>query len=102
MAFIGKLLRLLPTCENSIHTLFLSYRFINMMIYGGITIATAYMSGNMYLDFTLVSFVEIPANFIVIYACDRLVVFYIYHSLYWMKMKVFLLRFLQKTCSILE
>lgn len=46
--------------------------FINELIYYGIILATSYLSGRFYLDFILVSLVEIPANAVVIYACDRI------------------------------
>lgn len=47
-------------------TIYFSARFVNGMVYYGISMASDNLGGNMYRDFVLTSLVEIPANVLVI------------------------------------
>ena len=44
----------------------LYHRFVNGMVYYGVSLASDNLGGNMYRDFVLTSLVEIPANVLVI------------------------------------
>ena len=45
--------------------------FVMGMVYYGISLASDDLGGNMYRDFILTSLVEIPANILLIWACNR-------------------------------
>lgn len=46
-------------------------RFVNGMVYYGISLASDDLGGNMYRDFVLTSLVEIPGNILVIVLSNR-------------------------------
>ena len=48
-------------------------RFVNGMVYYGVSLASDNLGGNMYRDFVLTSLVEIPANILVIVLGNRYV-----------------------------
>ena len=41
------------------------------MVYYGLSLASDDLGGNMYRDFILTSIVEIPANVILIWSCNK-------------------------------
>ena len=47
------------------------FRIVSGITYYGISLASADLSGDLFRDFALISFMEVPANFAVIYFCDR-------------------------------
>ena len=49
------------------------FRFIAGFIYYGLFLVSEYLSGNIYKDFALMAFVEIPANFLAILSLRRCV-----------------------------
>ena len=49
----------------------LCYRFVNGMVYYGVSLASDNLGGDMYRDFVLTSLVEIPANVLVIILGNR-------------------------------
>ena len=46
-------------------------RFVNGMVYYGVSLASDNLGGNMYRDFVLTSLVEVPANVLVIELGNR-------------------------------
>ena len=52
-------------------TLSLSFaRFVNSMVYYGVSLSAPVLGGNMYLNFFLISALEVPANYATIF-CNR-------------------------------
>lgn len=45
--------------------------FVNAMVYYGVSFSTPTLGGNMYLNFFLASIIEIPANYVAIWALGR-------------------------------
>ena len=54
-----------------LNTLHLSFRFVNGIVYYGISLASDNLGGNIYRDFVLTSLVEIPGNILVIVCTDK-------------------------------
>ena len=46
-------------------------RFVNALLYYGISLASDNLGGSMYRDFALTSLVEIPANILIMYLVNR-------------------------------
>ena len=46
-------------------------RFVNGMVYYGLSLSAGEFGGSIYLNFVLTSLVEIPANLLVIHNCNR-------------------------------
>ena len=46
-------------------------RFVNAMVYYGVSFSTPTLGGNIYLNFFLASIVEIPANYVGIWSIGR-------------------------------
>ena len=47
------------------------YRFVNGIVYYGVSFSTPTLGGNMYLNFFLTSVIEFPANFVAIWIMGR-------------------------------
>lgn len=47
------------------------FRFVNGMVYYGLSLSSGEFGGSIYLNFILTSLVEIPANVLVIHNCNR-------------------------------
>ena len=54
-----------------------SQRFVNGMVYYGISMASDNLGGDMYRDFILTSLVEIPANILVVVLGNKYALFVI-------------------------
>ena len=48
-----------------------AYRFVNAMVYYGVSFSTPTLGGNIYLNFFLLSIIEIPANYVGIWAMGK-------------------------------
>ena len=53
------------------HFCWSSFRFVNAMVYYGVSFSTPTLGGNMYLNFFLASIIEIPANYVSIWAMGK-------------------------------
>ena len=51
------------------------FRFVNGMVYYGLSLSSAEFGGSIYLNFVLTSLVEIPANILVIDNCNRYIIY---------------------------
>lgn len=51
--------------------IFFSFRFLNALVYYGVSFSTPTLGGNMYLNFFLSSVIEIPANYVAIWSLGR-------------------------------
>lgn len=47
------------------------FRFVNGMVYYGLSLSSGEFGGSIYLNFVLTSLVEIPGNILVIHNCNR-------------------------------
>lgn len=54
------------------------FRFVNGMVYYGLSLSSGEFGGSIYLNFILTSLVEIPANVLVIHNCNRYKNVYMY------------------------
>ena len=54
-----------------IKVIIFSFRFVNGLVYYGVSFSTPTLGGNMYLNFFLSSVIEIPANYVAIWLLGR-------------------------------
>ncbi|XP_046843149.1 solute carrier family 22 member 15-like isoform X2 [Xenia sp. Carnegie-2017] len=65
-------LSLFSTCSLTVSVLIQAFAwFINGMVYYGASYGASDLGGSMYLNYTLTSLIEIPANVLVVYMCER-------------------------------
>ena len=57
------------------------FRFVNGMVYYGLSLSSGEFGGSIYLNFILTSLVEIPANVLVIHNCNRYKNVYMYPNI---------------------
>lgn len=50
---------------------FLNFRFVNGMVYYGLSMSSGEFGGSIFLNFVLTSLAEIPGNVLVVDNCNR-------------------------------
>ena len=65
------------TCQLVIEGFIFNFRFVNGMVYYGLSMSSGEFGGSIFLNFVLTSLAEIPGNVLVVDNCNRCRLYYI-------------------------